>query len=93
VPENVRLLGVNPIDADVVGAERASVTGMVLVAAPMDATLMATVYVPAARPEVFTLAQMLPEFVPFVELRASHEALSLAAHERVPVPVFVTSMP
>ena len=69
-----------------------SVTGSVLVVAPVAATVMVALKVPAANPVVFTLAVTVPLLVPDTGLRVNHAALSLAVQDKVPPPTFETTM-
>ena len=65
------------------------VTGMVLAVAPVAATVMVALKVPAAKPARFTLVVTVPLSVPDRGLRVNHAALPLTVHAKVPPPVLV----
>jgi hypothetical protein len=60
--------------------------------APVAARVTTALYVPAARPEVFTLAVVEPLPVPEAGLMVSQAALSLAVQFIVPAPEFVMAI-
>src|SRR5437016_11650280 len=62
VPEKAKFVGREPIVP--FAAARVRVTGMVLVVAPIAATVMVAVRVPAVNPVRFTLAVTVPLLVP-----------------------------
>ncbi len=92
-PEKAKLVALNPITgAAVEAAVTVSETGMVLLLAPVAATVTVPLYVPAARPARLTLAVIVPVLVPEAGVRVSQAALSPAVHVKVPEPVLETLM-
>jgi len=77
------------VAAPVDGAVTVNVTGTVFVVAPVAATVIVALKVPAARPAVLTLTVATPGPEPEAGLTVSQGALSLVDQLRVPLPVFV----
>jgi len=88
--ENERLVGLTAS----VGGASVNVTGTLTgeLDAPAALKTIVAVYVPCARPEMFTAAVTLPEFVPLVGVTVSHDADSLTVQFRLPPPALLTAI-